>query len=70
MYIYIYIPLRKTKNGHIRIINLFPSCYGYWYESIAPKITSIVIWLVGWSFGFYGISTFAGYLTPNPFLYK
>ena len=24
----------KKKNGHIRIINLFPSCYGYWYESI------------------------------------
>ena len=23
-------------------------------------------WLVGW---FYGISTFVGYLTPNPFLY-
>ena len=29
IYIYIYIPLRKTKTGHIRIINLFPSCYGY-----------------------------------------
>ena len=27
-------------------------------------------WLVGWMFGFYGISTFVGYLTPNPFLYK
>ena len=26
-------------------------------------------WLV-WLFGFYGISTFVGYLTPNPFLYK
>ena len=25
---------------------------------------------VGWLFGFYGISTFEGYLTPNPFLYK
>ena len=25
---------------------------------------------VGWLFGFYGISTFAGYLTLNPFLYK
>ena len=23
-----------------------------------------------WLFGFYGISTFAGYLMPNPFLYK
>ena len=27
-------------------------------------------WLVGWLFGFYGISTFVGYLTPNPFLYN
>ena len=44
-YVYIYICVcvffffRKTKTGHIRIINLFPSCYGYWYESITPKIT-------------------------------
>ena len=27
-------------------------------------------WLVGWLVGFYGISTFVGYLTPNPFLCK
>ena len=27
-------------------------------------------WLVGWLVGFYGISTFVGYLMPNPFLYK
>ena len=26
--------------------------------------------LVGWLFGFYGISTFVGYLMPNTFLYK
>ena len=26
--------------------------------------------MVGWWFGFYGISTFVGYLTPNPFLCK
>ena len=42
VYIYIYISLRKTKTGHIRIINLFPSCYGYWYESITPKITGLL----------------------------
>ena len=24
----------------------------------------------GWWFGFYGISTFVGYLMPNSFLYK
>ena len=27
-------------------------------------------WLVGWLAGFYGISPFVGYLTPNPFLCK
>ena len=27
-------------------------------------------WLVGRLVGFYGISTFVGYLTPNPFLFK
>ena len=26
--------------------------------------------IIGWLFGFDGISTFVGYLTPNPFLYK
>ena len=30
IYIYIYIlSLKKTKTGHIRIINLFPSSYGF-----------------------------------------
>ena len=26
--------------------------------------------LIDWLFGFYGISSFVGYLMPNPFLYK
>ena len=26
--------------------------------------------LFGWLFGFYGISTFVGHLTQNPFLYQ
>ena len=30
---------------------------------------SVIEWLV-WFGGFYGISTFVGYLTPNPFLCK
>ena len=29
-----------------------------------------LMWLVGWFVGFYAISTFVGYLTPNPFLYR
>ena len=28
------------------------------------------VYMVGWLFGFYGISTFVGYLMPNPFLCK
>ena len=27
-------------------------------------------WFDSWLVGFYGISTFVGYLTPNPFLCK
>ena len=30
----------------------------------------LFVWLVGWLFGFYVISTFVGYLMPNPFLCK
>ena len=32
-------------------------------------LTFIILGLV-WLVGFYGISTFLDYLTPNPFLYK
>ena len=32
--------------------------------------TMLVGWLIGWFDGFYGMSTFVGYLTPNPFLCK
>ena len=34
-----------------------------------PRSNGNEDWLVGW-FGFWGISTFVSYLTPNPFLYK
>ena len=34
------------------------------------KDLEITGWLVGWFVEFYGISTFVGYLTPNPFLCK
>ena len=33
-------------------------------------ITLLFGLVVGWLIGFYGISTFVGYLMPNPFLYK
>ena len=37
-----------------------------WLER-ASQVGWIVDWLDGWLFGFYVISTFVGYLTPNPF---
>ena len=30
----------------------------------------VCVYELGWLFGFYGISTFVGYLMPNPFLCK
>ena len=36
--------------------------------ALAEWAETIHGWLVGWLFGFYGISTFVGYLTPKPFL--
>ena len=33
------------------------------YKYLCPKDSGLV-----WFVGFYGISTFVGYLTPNPFL--
>ena len=38
--------------------------------NIQNKNTEKLLNLVGWLFGFYGRSTFVGYLMPNPFLYK
>ena len=35
--LYIYISLRKNKTGHIRIINLFPSCYVFLIKSKNTK---------------------------------
>ena len=35
------LSLRKPKTGQIRILNSFLSYYGYWYESMTPKITGL-----------------------------
>ena len=43
---------------------------GYPYSATRILMVGWVVgWLVGW-LDFYGISTFVGYLTPNPFLCK
>ena len=69
IYIYIYIPLRKTKTGHIRIINLFPSCYGYWYESITPKITGFIHIYIYIYFFFLSAKRYLIYLSPYILLF-
>ena len=46
---------------HIRIMGMVQ------YDIELHLMVSLGVWLVGW---FYGISTFVGYLMPNPFLYK
>ena len=35
-------------------------------KNFSPTFLEVLVWFVG----FYGISTFVGYLTPNPFLCK
>ena len=42
----------------------------WWLWNNLFLIHYFMIWLWFWLFGFYGISTFVGYLMPNPFLYK
>ena len=37
-------------------------------ESFSQSVECLFLVLVGWLFGFYGISIFVGYLTPNSFL--
>ena len=41
----------------------------FWVQIICIK-NSYLNYIVGWFIGFYGISPFVGYLTPNPFLCK
>ena len=45
--------------------------YTDWHTTeVVIEYLKDMIFLIGWLFGFYGISTFVGYLLPNPFLYK
>ena len=56
-------------------VNLCQSIITYSSSTLVPNKYLIEVYvfmggLVGWLVGFYGISTFVGYLMPNPFLYK
>ena len=42
----------------------------YVWLSVSGTTFTLLGWLVGWMFGFNGISIFVGYLTPNPFFMK
>ena len=62
-------------NGMSSVVNWLTSLWMFsvlncWLSLL--KMLCLVCWNidVGWLFGFYGISTFVGYLTSNPFLYK
>ena len=48
-------------------LNIFTCCRSFF--TCPSTQTSYSGFCVGWLFGFYGISTFVVYLTPNPFLY-
>ena len=39
-------------------------------ETLYINFWGLVLFGLVWFGGFYGISTFVGYLTPNPFLWK
>ena len=71
IYIYIYYVFSLASRRYFRwFVIQYPGRVG---DEIGKRIKYIVRpiypgWLVGW--GFYGISTFVGYLAPNPFLCK
>ena len=50
----------------------YSKCIFNWGIIYSPKwgILGMTLDDDGWFVGFYGISTFVGYLTPNPFLCK
>ena len=43
---------------------------GKTYRTMGWYVQEINLGLDGWLFGSYGISTFIGYLTPSPFLFR
>ena len=55
---------RETWRERARDIHASRTTWWWWWRR--RQVPTLLVWL----FGFYGISTFVGYLRPNPFLYK
>ena len=56
---------REVWRERVNDIRADGATWWWWSNQSSRKKT-----LIGWLVGFYGISTFVGYLTPNPFLCK
>ena len=69
MYCPLYHVLRNQRNVDDSNTTNFAWALYYFYSAVAAKKNGCVSCLV-WLVGFYGVSTFVGYLTPNPFLCK
>ena len=57
-------------HSSLRLLVAAGCCYLYMSQVYCTSQCSYIIKLVGRFIGFYGISTFVGYLTPNLFLCK
>ena len=76
---HVYTGIKKNSYTHTHLKHRHTHTYIYIYIYINIYTHThthtlihkyIYIYIVGWLFGFYGISTFRGYLTPNPLLYR
>ena len=60
-----FVGILGASCGNNYISSIFNAC-GYTVGVSSGILNACLVWFVG----FYGISTFVGYLMPNPFLYK
>ena len=68
--------MEPTKNANVCFMVLWALLVQNVYICVCVCVCERILPAQGlslglaWFVGFYGISTFVGYLTPNPFLYK
>ena len=71
--LYTQLSILTSSPPHFLKHRLSPSLWFFEFLAFCNVSKFLVlwfIWLVGWLFGFYGVSTFVGYLMSNPFLNK